>query len=105
MRLSPSRPPLACWIAGVVLVALSGCATTQRPVLYPNAKYKQVGEQTARHDIDDCMRNGSHPASRIPNPELSFSGISVAKSCFFPCLKRQIGAFSLLSLSRTRVRK
>lgn len=56
MRLSPSRPPLACWIAGVVLVALSGCATTQRPVLYPNAKYKQVGEQTARRDIDDCMR-------------------------------------------------
>jgi hypothetical protein len=25
-------------------------------VLYPNAKYKQVGEAAARQDVDDCIR-------------------------------------------------
>ena len=39
----------------VVAVVLAGCAS-QRPVLYPNAKYKQVGEATARRDVDDCIR-------------------------------------------------
>lgn len=34
---------------------LAGCAS-QRPVLYPNAKYKQVGDAAARQDIDDCIR-------------------------------------------------
>ena len=41
-------------IVGAMLVALSGCAT-QRPVLYPNAKYNQVGPTIAQRDIDDCV--------------------------------------------------
>jgi hypothetical protein len=41
--------------AAVIGLALAGCAT-QRPVLYPNAKYKQAGPEIARQDIDDCMR-------------------------------------------------
>jgi hypothetical protein len=40
---------------GAMLLALSGCAT-QRPVLYPNAKYNQVGPEVAQRDIDDCIR-------------------------------------------------
>jgi hypothetical protein len=38
-----------------MLLALAACAT-QRPVLYPNAKYKQVGAEAARRDVDDCIR-------------------------------------------------
>jgi hypothetical protein len=41
--------------AGAVLLVLSGCAT-QRPVLYPNAKYNQVGPEVAQRDVDDCIR-------------------------------------------------
>jgi hypothetical protein len=36
-------------------VALAGCAT-QRPVLYPNARLKTVGESAAERDIADCPR-------------------------------------------------
>ena len=39
-------------VAGVV----AGCATTQRPVLYPNPHLKRVGDATAQRDIDDCLR-------------------------------------------------
>jgi hypothetical protein len=44
------------WAAlAVVAAALAGCAS-QRPVLYPNAKYKQVGEAGAQRDVDECIR-------------------------------------------------
>ncbi len=36
-------------------IALAACATTQRPVLYPNAHLKNVGDATAQRDIDQCM--------------------------------------------------
>ena len=42
-------------IIGAMLLALSGCAT-QRPVLYPNAKYKQAGPEAAQRDIDECIQ-------------------------------------------------
>lgn len=46
----------AGWVgAGAVLLVLSGCAT-QRPVLYPNVKYNQVGPEVAQRDVDDCIR-------------------------------------------------
>ena len=41
--------------AAISILALVGCAN-QRPVLYPNAKLKQVGEASARRDVDDCIR-------------------------------------------------
>lgn len=49
------RSRLMCVTAVAALMVLSGCAT-QRPVLYPNAKYKQVGAEVAQRDIDDCIR-------------------------------------------------
>jgi len=50
------RHPHAAWvITGAMLLALAGCAT-QRPVLYPNAKYNQVGPEIAQRDVDDCIR-------------------------------------------------
>jgi hypothetical protein len=36
-------------------VVLWGCAD-KRPVLYPNAHLKQVGEEAARRDVDECIR-------------------------------------------------
>lgn len=43
---------IALLAAGVA----AGCATTQRPVLYPNPHLKRVGDVTAQRDIDDCLR-------------------------------------------------
>ena len=36
-------------------MVLVGCAD-KRPVLYPNAHLKQVGEEAARRDVDECIR-------------------------------------------------
>ena len=47
----------------VIALALTGCAA-QRPVLYPNAKLKQVGEPAARRDVDDCIRQAEDFGAR-----------------------------------------
>lgn len=39
-------------VAGAVLLGCAAAST--RPVLYPNAKYKQVGEAVAQKDVDEC---------------------------------------------------
>lgn len=46
------------WIvcALVVVAALAGCARTQSPVLYPNAKLQHAGKAQADHDIEDCRK-------------------------------------------------
>jgi len=47
---------MLAWLAAVAVgLALAGCAS-QRPVLYPNAKYNQVGPEIAQKDVDDCIR-------------------------------------------------
>jgi hypothetical protein len=43
-------------VLALVTLALVGCAATRRPVLYPDAYYRSVGEAGARADVDDCMR-------------------------------------------------
>ncbi len=43
-------------IAALALL-LSGCATTIRPVLYPNAALERVGQDVAQADIDACIEN------------------------------------------------
>ena len=40
----------------IVAGVFAGCATTQRPVLYPNPHLKRVGDANAQRDIDDCLR-------------------------------------------------
>lgn len=60
-------------VSTVVLIAfftvslgLGGCATSgegwrnQKPVLYPNAHYKQVGAQAAQGDIAECLYVAEH---------------------------------------------
>jgi hypothetical protein len=44
------------FLMGCVLVcSLLGCAGP-RPILYPNAHYKEMGEEAAKQDIADCRR-------------------------------------------------
>src|SRR5437773_10324921 len=38
------------------LLALGGCASSQSPVLYPNAKPKQVGREQDSRDIEECRK-------------------------------------------------
>ena len=38
------------------LIMMASCAS--RPVLYPNARFQQVGEEVAQQDIDRCMQEG-----------------------------------------------
>jgi outer membrane lipoprotein SlyB len=52
MPIEPIRPLLA----GLALLVAAGCATTQKPVLYPNAHLKNVGDATAQRDIGECMQ-------------------------------------------------
>ena len=38
------------------MIALGACASTQRPVLYPNAYLRSVGNAAAQRDIDQCLQ-------------------------------------------------
>jgi len=38
----------------LIILSLAGCASG--PVLYPNAYLKQVGQEQAQRDIDDCRQ-------------------------------------------------
>lgn len=40
----------------LVLLAVVGCASSKRPVLYPNAHLTRVGQPQADADINACMR-------------------------------------------------
>lgn len=55
MEILPTVFSIRC-MGWLLVLALAGCATTQRPVLYPNAKLKRVGNEVAQWDVDDCMR-------------------------------------------------
>jgi hypothetical protein len=46
---------LKMMVAVSMALCLMGCAT-QRPVLYPDARVEQVGEQAVQRDIDDCLQ-------------------------------------------------
>lgn len=37
-------------------LAITGCSSTKKPVLYPNQHMNTVGQQQANVDIDACMR-------------------------------------------------
>lgn len=51
MRLDAPRM-IAALLAGATL---AGCAA-QRPVLYPNAKYRDAGQEAAQREIENCDR-------------------------------------------------
>ena len=47
--------PSSLIVAGLLL-ASGACASSQRPVLYPNAHLQSVGSQAAQRDIDQCVQ-------------------------------------------------
>lgn len=42
-------------LAASALLLVVGCATNQKPVLYPNTHLKNVGDATAQRDIHECI--------------------------------------------------
>ena len=40
----------------IAILTLAGCASSKKPVLYPNAHLNRVGQQQADADISGCMR-------------------------------------------------
>jgi outer membrane lipoprotein SlyB len=65
-------------------LVLAGCAHTgsrspnARPVLYPNAAFKQVGETKALEEVDVCMGSASH-AGLTPEEKDNAVGHGAAK--------------------------
>jgi hypothetical protein len=43
-------------LAFLFMIVHAGCAHSQRPVLYPNDHLKEVGNEQAQAEIDECMR-------------------------------------------------
>ena len=41
----------------IATLALTGCASTKKPILYPSAHLNAVGQQQADADINACMRS------------------------------------------------
>jgi hypothetical protein len=46
-------------LALAFIIVPPGCAHSERPVLYPNDHLKQVGNDQAQAEIDECMRLAS----------------------------------------------
>jgi len=40
----------------IATLVLTGCASTKKPILYPNNHLNSVGQQQADADINACMR-------------------------------------------------
>jgi len=43
-------------VATAMMILVTACAGPKRPVLYPNEHLKTVGQETAKKDIDACIR-------------------------------------------------
>jgi len=50
------RCPSARLAIALAALVLAGCASTTRPVLYPNAHYQAVGRPAAERAVDGCMQ-------------------------------------------------
>ena len=44
------------WMAAAACGLLLAACADKRPVLYPNARLKQVGTEAAQRDVDECLR-------------------------------------------------
>jgi hypothetical protein len=62
-------------VAGVAAILLvAGCATTQKPTLYPNAHFKNVGNAAAQRDISECMQLAEDSGVDKSNNQVAKSG-------------------------------
>lgn len=63
---------------GGLLLALAACASTQRPVLYPNAHLQTVGNAMAQRDIDDCLQLAQNSGISKSNNQVARQGVEGA---------------------------
>jgi len=54
----------------LVAVLAAGCASTMSPVLYPNARYNQVGVSAADADLAACEAVGRQVADKVAEGSL-----------------------------------
>ena len=70
------RSPVIIAVSAAVLL---GCATVaQHPVLYPNAKFKQVGESAAQKDVDECASIAERAGATAGGSQAARSGMQGA---------------------------
>ena len=66
--------PVFSAIAALALLFVAGCATNQKPVLYPNAHLKNVGDATAQRDIHECIESAENSSVSKSNNQVVKSG-------------------------------
>ena len=66
--------PVFSAIAALALLFVAGCATNQKPVLYPNAHLKIVGDATAQRDIHVCIESAENSGVSKSNNQVVKSG-------------------------------
>jgi uncharacterized membrane protein len=49
----PAKPIVLLLLSLTIILAITGCSGP-RPILYPNAHYKDVGQEAAEQDIAEC---------------------------------------------------
>ena len=68
------RPRRLLMLVLAGFLALGGCASSQSPVLYPNAKLRQSGPQQADREVAECRKLADAYVQ-------STAGRDVAKGC------------------------
>jgi len=63
---------------GGLILALSACGSTQRPVLYPNAHLQTVGDAMAQRDIDECLQLAGNSGISKSNNQVARQGVEGA---------------------------
>jgi len=53
------RPLMVVGALALTVPVIAGCASSKKPVLYPNAKMQQTDRAEVERDIDDCRRLAS----------------------------------------------
>jgi outer membrane lipoprotein SlyB len=61
-----------------MMAALGACASTQRPVLYPSAHLKSVGNAVAQRDIDECLQLANNSGLAKSNNQVVKRGVEGA---------------------------
>ncbi len=96
MRAIPLAAVLVC------AAVAAGCASTARPVLYPNEKLKQAGDAQAQQDINECVALAessgaeAHDAGRAVRPAAEGTAVGAAVGTVGSAIRgRNIGTGAL----------
>lgn len=76
----------------IALLVLSAACAHPRPVLYPDDHYKSVGEEAARADVDQCLKDAK--AYLKANPAKKIGGRTVRGGFFGAFMGMVFGAFT-----------